>query len=828
MIEPTSSPLAVQTIRSDGTAPERRMSTPAAAWSSYITIRNQNQKRDARFATMEGMYAGFPPTPPQVMIDNGMPDMPNINTKQFQAKIATYVSTWHAVTASGPRQVEVKAKHPDPQEAMRRSEAITEAFNWAIQEWDYRSDDEAEFCPSRDYVINSSFRDTQMGIFGIGFSMFEDDIDFRWRGIPTRRILLPQRTRLSLDNCPVMFIEDEISVAQLWQRRKQTGWNEAAITRALYDRVELNAPNLNRNWTYGEWVNWARNNDTPYNYDFAPVRIVHAFTMEFNNTISHSVFCDFTYTSNTAKKDIEGSKKQKEYGDAAQQFLYDKPKVARKWSQIGVAFSDNAGPEGEWHGVKGFGDLIFDGCDLSNLLFNRAATGAFISNTLMFKGLTESDVQKLNQITLTQMGIMAPGLELEQQKFAGDIQGAMAVFAANTNVIDSNTRIFPQNQKNNAGEQPTATQVNFDRADQAQFQNLQVLTYQTCQDVLFAEMYRRIAQPASKYPKEWGGGGTAAEFRRRCAEAGIPENELLNVVSVRANRNGGSGNMALDIMKADQLMAVATPGMGQLNARKMKAAAVIGWQNVDSIVESAPQPQPDDQSIDQDNLFIQEGQVPAAFGWQDQEKHLLSHFQLLTQSSEVAQGLLENQGVEQNIEAAEKLSNLLLAGAQHCAMHLQLMQEVPPVNGKPSLHEAMIKEGAKVVNNVAELGQSLAEEVAKVKQAQQPQMSPEMMKAQNQIQIDNAKAEAEIQRKNFAAQQKLGTQAMTAEARTQMKLSDHDQKLLMEQQKFAQQQVLTAAAARQQRTEQAAKTVQELIANNAKNAQAQSAQSATE
>lgn len=787
--DPTQAAGSVQTIDAKGKAPKRRMETPAAAWSAYTNIRTLSSKRDARFGDIAGIYAGFPPTPPGVNANNGMPDMPNVNTKQFQAKVAKYVSTWNAVSSQSDGWARIEAVHNNPMEAQRRSACISEYFNDAIKQWEDPIDDDDAFCSFAGYLLNSGSRDTQMGLFAVGIGLWEDKIDFRWTPIPTRKVLVPQGTKLSLSNCPAMFIEDDSwSVAKLWSMRGKPGWNDAAIERALFDRVELQAQTMGRSWTYSEWVNYIRNNDVSYAYDFAPVRIVHALTQEFDGTISRSIFCDFTYTSNATHKDMAKSKDDKEYKDAADCFLFDMPKIAKRWQQVVSVFADNAGPECDFHGVKGFGDLIYDGCHQNNLNFNLACRGAILGNTPMFQGDTQSDTQKLDQIVITPMGILPAGLRLQEVKFTAEIDAALAVLNVGTSLMDSNTRDFPQNQRTAGGEQPTATQVNADRADEAQFDSLQVEIYRVFLDSMFAEMYRRIAQPGKKYPETWGGGRIARQFREKCERAGIPESDLLKVKRVKANRNGSSGNMSLDLMKADIALSVATPGAGQMNARKAKIAAAWGHENVGMFVEEAPQPQPEDVQIDNENLLMQAAQVPTPFGWQDQERHLQSHLALGAQSAEAAQGLMEANAVAQQLDAAEKLSNILMAVSQHVGAHIQLMQQMPRVNKTPTLYEQAIQEATKQAHNLEQIGTALAEDVQKAKQAAQPDVSPEMAKAQAQIQIDNAKAEAEIARKDQAAAAKLGNTANTAALRAE----------------------ITAAKAEQTATEKAAQTSQQM------------------
>jgi len=806
-------PLAVQTVSiKDGkaTAPKRRMSTPAAAWTAYTNCWYQGRKRDARFGDIAGIFAGFPPTPPSVLANNGIPDCPNINTKQFQSKLGKYVSTWNAVSNQSDGWFKVEAYHPDPMEAARRSACLTNYFNDAIRQWD-DPDESADFCSMPEYLLNSATRDTQMGLFSIGVGMWEDDVDFRWIPIPTRRVFVPQGTRLSLKNCPAIFIEDNnFSVAQLWNMRGKPGWNNDAIERCLFDRVELQAQTQARAWSYSEWINYIRNNDVPYPYDFAPVRVVHSFCQEFDLSISHSIFCDFTYTSNGGNKDFKRSKQSKQYRDASQEFLFDKAKVATRWQQVVSVFADSSGPEGDWHGAKGFGDLIYDGCHLNNLAFNRGATGAFIANTLMFQGASQSDTDKMDQIVMTPMGIMAPGLQLSEVSFKPDVQGVMSIFQVGTSIIDQNSRDFPQNQKTAGGDQPTATQVNYDRADEAQFDSLQVETYRVFGDGLGSEMYRRLAQPASKYPEDWGGGKVAKKFRERCKEDGIPEADLLKVKKVQMNRNGGTGNISLDVMKADQALSVATPGMGQLNARKAKIAALWGHENVPMFIEDAPQPAPDDQQIDTENLLIQEGQIPTPFGWQDQQKHVESHLQLMAEAAQAAEQIIKLGAVEQNVDGAEKLSNLILAGAEHVKRHIALMSEVRGLGKKPSIYAQIIPEATKQVHNLTQIGQSLAEDVAKAKGAQQPQMSPEMMVAQQKMQIEAAKAQQDMELNKQAHEQKLGQLAIQNEARTQAHLDQSHLKAVTTAAHTEQKLAGERMAAQQETTLKSVENMQEL------------------
>lgn len=761
----------VRGVGPDGKAPKRRIATPSAMWQSYQQMLQYNCRRDVRFGDIEMIHMGMPPTPMRTNERNGQADLPNINTKQFQSKVRTYVETWTAINAMGDGYAEVKAYFPkDPMEEERRSKVLTEEFNTSIRLWDIEHEDDFE--SGNDYVLECAARDTQMGLYGLGVSYFRDSVDFRFSTIPTRKVLVPDKTKVTLKNCSALYIVDDISVTDLYGKIGEPGWNKEAILRNLYDHVEMMNKSAARQYSYAEWIEQIRENDSWLLNDFLPVRIIYGFVKEFDGTITQMAITDLYGTGQQLSKGPNSG--NKEYEEGARNFLYERTNVATRWRQVLVPFADNAGPEGTWHGIKGFGDLIFDGCHLGNVQFNAAAKAGVMRNLMMFQAGTEADADKLDQVTFCPFGMLAPGLDLVEKQFEGDIDGALSVFGMNSQIMSENTRISPPNEKTVTNEQPTATQVTADRADRAQLTTLQIGIYRSVgQDPLFGEMYKRISAPAKDYPESWGGGMVAKRFRECCKKRGIPEADLRKVKLVRANRNVGSGDMALDIMKAKELLAVATPGMGQSNARKEMVAALKGVEMVPAFIEEKPQPSPEDRVISTENNLIQLGQVPMAMGSDDQQAHIIAHMQLLTQASTAA-AQLQDQGIApQELEGAKKLNNLLVAGIQHVAQHVALMAEVPRMGNTPALYEQAVQGLKKQLNNLQQISDSLGEDVAKAEQQAQPQMSPEMMKAHVDMQIKAAMAEQDMQLKAQAHEAKLGNLAVQTLARTEAKQQDH-------------------------------------------------------
>jgi hypothetical protein len=818
MDENTDSKLYIRGIDADGNAPKRRVYTVSAAMTAYQSMTNSQRVggRDTRFAVIAGQFAGFPPIPPAEMGRMGMGDMPNVNTREFESSVRNYADIWNSINCGNLEWAEVDAEHEDPMEAERRGKYLTECFNWALQIWN-DPPDKGFFNHSGKYILESSIRDLQMALFDVGVSMWRDSIDFRFTTIPTRKFLIPEGTKISLENCPAFCVQDDMSAAQLWRMRDKKGWNKEQIEKLLYYNQGARGQLSQDRSTYAQWVQWVRENESFVMTDFTPVPFIHIFTQEFSGKISHSCFSTDTAQGELKKKNKNKPKEEMGPDD----FLYDAPESewADSWDQVVALFTDSVDPEGRYHGCKGFGDRNSDMCQFGDLMFNQTARSAIMANMVMFQSSNEGDRQKMNEIVFTPGAILFPEVPIAQLNLKVDIGAAMGIYDLATRTRNINNRIAPIGERNKAGETKTATEVTTDTAKEAQFTGLQVSHYRaTGLDKLLAEMYRRIAQPGSAYPESWPGGKVAKRFREKCKEFGIEEKDLLKVKRVRANRNGGSGSMPIDLMKAKELLAVATPGKGQWNARYEVAAALKGAEMALSFVEPLPD-QPTDltRRISDENLFIQDGKSPLVLPNDAHEVHVPAHVQLLGELQKVVVQFQEQGITPDNIDDAVLLKGKLDAGIEHTGAHVQYMSEIP--RGKaPALFEDIVKETTKALNALMKMSEAFGEEIAvaaqESQQAQQAQ-SPEMMKAQVDAQVKMLLAQAEIERKNAAHEAKLGNMAVQAQARTDMKTAAHELDMGLKAEQTVAQMEQSRAQAQEKMMEDAARSQQDLAAQGA-------------
>lgn len=727
------------TVSETGRAPKNRFSTVAGLQSAYKNAKRGDVRVDARLADIASIYDGDPPAL-EKEDEARLQGFPNINRREFKAKIHTYAGTWTDIDSGGERLVEVKTKahgKETQQEVSTYSRQLTQFTNEAITEWS------GEECRSLcDYLFESTVRNIQMGIYGIGPIYFPDSLDWRFMSIPNRSVTVPHKTKVTLSNCTILWIDREFTVTQLYtlSRSKRDGWNKEQITDLLWKKTAQQDTKEN----IADWQARVADNDDFLQDDFSPVNLVEAYVQEFNENADADSISHYIFAESTGEKP-----------------LFFKDREYQRFGQILIAFCDNPGKEGTWHSVKGFGDDIYDLCHSSNFIWNAVSRAALMAMFPMFQSSSDSDRQKLAQMTWTAFGIVAPDVQISEIKLRPDISGGMAILNENGRVMDTNTRIFPQNDSGPKGEAPTATQVAFDRQDQATFTSLQVKVFRMGGlDRQFFEMYRRLSRPESEYPEAAPGGKAAANFRKKCKDAGIPDKCRTDVEYVRASRTGGSGNMGLDSMKADQVLNIASPGAGQLNARKEKAAVLYGWDRVDEFVEGEIVLTEQDRIVTYDNSFLSDGKIIPAFPSDDHEKHLGTpdggaHLALLASAQQQAMQL-QQQGLETAIEDAVKIDKILEAAIAHCQSHHEFMAEMPR-------YKESVKQIGALLDQFSRFAQVFTQEVGAAVQAQQPQgpqMSAEdqrkMMTTQIEIEIKKAFAAQELEARQKADDLKLG------------------------------------------------------------------------
>jgi len=773
--EPSTEPSTVfqpATVSQTGKAPKTRFTSASAVWSSYQNALTESLKNDVRLTDVRAIYDGAPlelgDISNQQLANAG--DLPNINLRRFTSKIQSYVGNFTQLDcgADSIADIKVKIKHTEsPTQKTLWEMQLTQFFSEAIAEWDPDCNSIA------DYVMESTVRNIQMALFGIGCAFFRDEWDWRFIAIPTRSVRVPNGTKITLRNHSATFVNRTYTATELWEKRKFKGWNEQVVIEFLYWRLAEGQQGAGgERMTLAAWQNWLRNNETYYQRDFRQIQLVEAFVQEFSDTRD----------PNGVSKYVIGEYNQ------TQDFLYKGERAYKSISHVIIPFTDDPSPEGDWHGVKGYGDQIFDTCHFQNLYWNHMATMALLASTPMFTSASQEDRNKLSQIVWSRLGVITPGLTLNGVKMPTDISGCEAVFESSSRILNEISRTYPVGETVGARTK-TATQETFDRQDESQMTSLQIAVYRSVGlDRLFTEMYRRLTR--KDYPEVMPGGKAAKNFREKCKAGGIPPECYQDPQSVRANRKGSTGNNALDVQKAMATLKQATPGMGQQSAKKLIVGLLQGFDQVPAYIQDVPPQDSDDEAMTLENALLSLGQLTTAQSYQNHPKHLGSpdpngpgHLSLLA-ATRAAVMQIQQQGVKQHLEDAQKLSRTMDATVRHSQEHLNYLQQMLEQNTDDAELKNLVKQLAQVLNTFVKFAGEFDRQVAKASMEQQ-QQAPQMA-VEDQIKLDKwnvekqimlQKAQIEMQLHEQSQNLKLGQIAERSAAKMHFSEQEHLQKL---------------------------------------------------
>lgn len=760
----------LKNLDKDGSVPDSRLETALSAHEAFVRCETDAYMDRARIISIRGIYDRHPPLSQQDLDEAGLGEMPNINTGQFPAKVDTYASSWLDLDTNGDAFCEVMAddEFVPPSAIPTVSGLLSRFMNDAILDWAAPKTMNAGH-----YIHQSSMRNLGMGLFGIGIAANLDQFDWRFTAMPLHRVLVPRGTFLDMNNCQMAFIKWKKTLPELWEevrdedKARAKGWNPVAVKWAIYKHQSTSEGAANSNWTFIKWMNECRDNDPDWVRFGAPeVKLVHCYVMEFEKDgepmgISHRIIpagglCEYGY-------------------------LFSSTERYEAWQNVIIPFCDRVGPEGIWHGIKGFGDDIYDACHFQNMMFNWTATNAILNGLPCFTSSDADSRNRLARVTLSRMGIIYPGLTPQQFKLNLDIEGSMMIFNESNAIMENNTRVWGQAQmpQTTAKGKPSPTEIVQAQMQQTQFSSIQIKNYRTTGlDPMFSEMYRRLTQDG--YDKNFAGGKQAAKFRERCERHGITKKMYQNVKWVRATRSGGTGNGAVDFQRAQQTYNVATPGKGQLQARKDMVAALNGREVVAAYVEDEPGQKPDDEQIDNENQIMDAGQTPNAMDFQDHLKHLgpidpraPGHIGNLLQAQQKASQIQDNMEEYMSKIGSDPLAvvRTLDAFIAHSVQHTKAIAAVP-------VTAEAAKPYNKILNDVHGFAVQFAGNVQKALMARQPNSGEDpkvtaiKQRTLAEIKSKDASTAADIHRKNVSHMLKMQNLREAHQARQQLKIKD--------------------------------------------------------
>jgi hypothetical protein len=399
------------------------------------------------------------------------------------------------------------------------------------------------------YVECQRSRFANVVLHGVGPVIWEDDQ--RWCPTPLaiEELLIPSKTRVSMENLSYFAVLREYTPGKLYRmthgKKVHPGWNMAKVKEVLANIKDNDADaNTTLQESPEQMAERYKSNLGYYESDAVPT--IRAWDFYFQDEEDESG--TGWYRRIILDEDLGTDKNSK--------FLFNgrKKKYAKDLSNIlHFQFGDGANVAPfRYHSLRSLGFMLYAVCRLNNRLRCKFADAVFESLLQYFRVSNPDDMDRLQKVDLQNWGIIPDGLGMvaNNERHQVDADLVIAAMSQNRQNMAENSATFVQDVDSGTEKPMTATEimarVNSGNALVSGMLTLSYL-YQTFEDI---EICRRFCIKKSKDPE-------VVKFQEQCKKDGIPEEWLDHEKwEVQPERVLGSGNKVLALAQADKLMAV--------------------------------------------------------------------------------------------------------------------------------------------------------------------------------------------------------------------------------------------------------------------------------
>ena len=453
----------------------------------------------------------------------------------------------------------------------------------------------------------------------LGFTLFTDNIDWRWQVRGLQHLKFPRDVEVDVDNldivtCTVQMRPDELlkkinSEKNLPPTEKRY-WNEAAITQAVKDTARSWSRNTNNP---EEVVEAWKNNDISWGLTACTVPVIHGFVRETDGTVSHYI----------GRYDGDG------------EFLYKCEGKFSDISQLMTAFIGNVGTNGDFHSIRGLGYKLFTPTTGYNRLLNKFLDQAITAATPHL--LTDSEDNNVEQ-AITPMGpynIMAKGTSFAETQSPDFSQNLIPALGMMTDLIRSRgASSAPVSSNQLSRTQKTKYQVQTETEEEGMLRASGFSLFMACWQRHLRCVVKRICR--KDYQITDPGGKEVWAMRRRLVRRGVPLDALQHVdfEMIEANSGLGKGSAAERRTIVDALSERLGPYLdqkGQQLLHRWTASAYAGTQIAKLLVPDQPglRPPVDVQIAQMESNQMAQGQPPSFAVNQDHVVHVNEHLNRL-------------------------------------------------------------------------------------------------------------------------------------------------------------------------------------------------------
>lgn len=492
-----------------------------------------------------------------------------------------------------------------------------------------------------------------MKAHGVSFWMFDDTVDWRPVVHSLHTFKIPNETfigKLKCGGCEV-----RVSPSEIWRKIKDEkaataqGWNVPAARRALMEACP-GGPTSRQDWE--AWELYWKNKDIMLDNTVTAVSSwIYVYVEETDGSVSQYI----------ARK-----------GDSQNEFIYKSEGKYAKMSEWIHVFIDSIPMKGTIHEIRGVGFNIFSKVQEVNRKINRFSDLTEWDATPRLQPNLDVDGDDMELQTFGFCEVLPPGwteAERKTQNYQQNVIPAIGLFQGL--LRNSTSRQLPFTPAN--GDIPKHL-MDAQMLNNAQMSDVGEFLYYQAAEGLYREILRRLC--SRDYDPVMPGGVQAAEFRRRCAEEGIPVEAIYSIdfdrVTIERVIGGGNANV-----RAMKLTSVADRAenldpVGRNWFEHDLWASILGEQAAQRYVPIRDTERlPTDAGVAQnENFALENGGTVEVLDGQDDIVHAQMHLMSLGSWNDML-----NQGQIDITQATPKMRGTV----QHTQQHLQRAPANSPI-----------------------------------------------------------------------------------------------------------------------------------------------------
>lgn len=736
------------------------------AHSIFRKLELDDNSAEAARANIDYQIDGGLPFDQNVMRDANRGDEANVNFREARAEDDLAQTPFIEMTTVTPTLWNIQTSYGNETDRTQWSRIISEKFTKTVRDWG------EEFDYFRQRLAQQFTR------HGVGFSYFEDGLNWQWMSDGLSAFKVPRNTQSRSSAIPYAICKRDIKLFELYRKirneknaKDQGGWNVEAVKRALVYASAVSG-NTWQNYGWEGFQREAKENDIEFCSRTEVIRIYHLWIREFDGTVSHYIGLQDGVAMEQGdvynpKNDEDGShgKHEEMQGNG---FLYAHRSRFPSFESAIIPFFYNIGTHGTIHTIRGQGEMNFGPISISNRTHCKMVDLGLVSSMLLLGVDTASEAQN---VAFVQRGAFmvyskengAKAEPTAMPDVSGRLQPILDRMASLRRQVSPSTGAMPDKSKSKQPKNKYEIQSEQNRSGSL---NSAMLTqFFGPWGRLGREMYRRMMNPALQ--DDDPGGREALSFRAACMAAGVPPEAMaFDKVTVDAVRTIGNGSPEQRQYAAEQILEMSEgfDEHGKWQARMDAVASVPGVNfaaAIDYVGPEKPRQPIDKQVANVENALFVLGQKQPVESEENHWVHCLTHSELVKQTLESFQN--------GEMDGA-KLVPILSAALDNMLAHSKYLSE----------DQSKQKESAWLRKEIQNANGTLEQQ-------------------ENSLIADARKNKEQASQQSEGAQQPTGEEIRKQQAH-ELKMAREEQEYQMRQRRFEQELAIQDQEARQKRS----------------------------